>query len=172
MRIRSFLIAALLSLALVGGARAADPSTPRIGPEQGPKVKVEKLLDLLPADEAAQWRSRLGAGELGARDALQKLLCEKVPAYKDAVAAFDKDGTNAEDFEKLAETLANFVTLASIELALGRLKHLRCTMTKAGKPDGEGTFAGARCWSRPSTLSATRRRATAHHVPTGTPPTT
>jgi len=57
---------------------------------------------------------------------------------------FERNRRLAEDFGNHAATLACFVTLASIQAArqgLGRSP--RCTATKVGKSDCEGTFAGA-----------------------------
>src|SRR6516165_6683021 len=56
--------------------------------------------------------------------------------------------TLAKDFENLAETLAIFVTLASIQPALqaarqGRARAPQSTMTKVGTSHSKGTFAGA-----------------------------
>jgi hypothetical protein len=101
----------VIALACLGSpAGAADPNTPRIGPEVGPKVKVERILATLPAADAAAWRTRIASGEVPVRDALQKLLVEKVEAYRSAMASFDKDGTNAEDFQKLEQTDAGPLT--------------------------------------------------------------
>src|SRR5215471_10338989 len=68
--------------------------------------------------------------------------------------AFGRNRRPAKHFENLAVTLATFVTLASIQLALGRLARAKavtqqttvgkCAMTKVGKSDGEGTLAGTR----------------------------
>src|SRR5215831_2619292 len=67
---------------------------------------------------------------------------------------FGRNRRPAKHFENLAVTLATFVTLASIQLALGRLARAKavtqqttvgkCAMTKVGKSDGEGTLAGTR----------------------------
>jgi hypothetical protein len=56
---------------------------------------------------------------------------------------FGRNRRLAKDFENLVETLVTFVTLASIQLALGRLARAKavtqqtavgkCTMTKVGK---------------------------------------
>ena len=57
---------------------------------------------------------------------------------------FGRNRQLAKDFDKHAATLACFVTLASIQAArqgLGRSP--RCTATKVGKSDCEGTFAAA-----------------------------
>jgi hypothetical protein len=57
---------------------------------------------------------------------------------------FERNRRLAEDFDNHAATLACFVTLTSIQAArqgLGRSP--RCTATKVGKSDCEGTFAGA-----------------------------
>jgi hypothetical protein len=57
---------------------------------------------------------------------------------------FERNRRLAEDFDTHAATLACFVTLASIQAArqgLGRSP--RCTATKVGKSDCEGTFARA-----------------------------
>jgi hypothetical protein len=66
-----------------------------------------------------------------------------------------QNGPPAKDFESLAETLASFVTVASIQLAPRRLTRvpghrssrwqttgLHRTMAKVCKSDCEGTFAG------------------------------
>src|SRR5215471_9128627 len=68
--------------------------------------------------------------------------------------AFGRNRRPAKHFENLAVTLATFVTLASIQLALGRLARAKavtqqttvgkCAMTKVGKSDGERTLAGTR----------------------------
>ena len=65
---------------------------------------------------------------------------------------FGRNRRLAKDFENLAETLATFVTLASIQLTLRSLAGAwvvnstnhgwQRTMTKVGKSDGEGTFPG------------------------------
>jgi hypothetical protein len=59
---------------------------------------------------------------------------------------FGRNRRLAKDFENLAEILAIFVTLASIQLALRRLvrgSRSATQMTKVGKPDCEETFARA-----------------------------
>jgi hypothetical protein len=60
---------------------------------------------------------------------------------------FGRNRRPAKHFENLAVTLATFVTLASIQLALRRLARAKavtqqttvgkCAMTKVGKSDGE-----------------------------------
>jgi transposase len=66
---------------------------------------------------------------------------------------FGRNRRLAKDFENLGETLATFVTLASIELALRRLAKaqvvnsanhgLHRTVAKVCKSDGEETLAGS-----------------------------
>jgi hypothetical protein len=59
---------------------------------------------------------------------------------------FGRNRRHAKDFENLAETLATFATLASIQLALRRFPRALCpryAVTKVGKSDCEGTFARA-----------------------------
>src|SRR4051812_32305743 len=85
-------------------ARAADPVPPRIGPERGAHAKVEAFLKGLPEAEVATWRARLKSGEVSDRDFLHRFLLEKDAGYRAAVASYDRDGANPEDFAKLAAT--------------------------------------------------------------------
>src|SRR5215472_13059079 len=83
--------------------------------------------------------------------------------------AFGRNRRPAKHFENLAVTLATFVTLASIQLALGRLARAKavtqqttvgkCAMTKVGKSDGEGTLAGTRGNDKVAPKAGTRRHA-------------
>jgi hypothetical protein len=96
-------LAPAVVLVLLGGsvARAADPQTPRIGPETGAQAKAERVLKALSEPEAAAWRARVRSGEIAPRDLVHRILLEKDAAYKAAVFEFDKGETNAEDFQKI-----------------------------------------------------------------------
>src|SRR5579872_5182552 len=101
-------------------ARAADPSTPRIGPEEGPRAKAERELGSLPSGEANAWRARIQSGEVTPRDLIHKVLIEKYADYKQAVSVFDKDGTNVEDFMKIAAAASDPALKAHATYFLGR----------------------------------------------------
>src|SRR5579883_182269 len=101
-------------------ARAADPSTPRIGPEEGPRAKAERELGSLPAGEANAWRAKIQSGEVTPRDLIHKVLIEKYADYKQAVSVFDKDGTNVEDFMKIAAAASDPALKAHATYFLGR----------------------------------------------------
>ncbi|MBI3723457.1 hypothetical protein HY251_05825 [bacterium] len=95
-------LASAFALVSPGLARAADVSEPRIGSERGASEKAERVLRELPANDAERWRARVKKGEVASRDLLHEVLLEKNEAYKTAVAAYDREGGNAEDFAKLA----------------------------------------------------------------------
>jgi hypothetical protein len=98
---RSFASALLLVLWLGAVARGADPVTPRIGPEKGPSAKAERVLAVLPANEAEAWRARVRAGEVASRDVIHRVLLERNEAYRKAVSTFDSEGTNVEEWQKI-----------------------------------------------------------------------
>jgi tetratricopeptide (TPR) repeat protein len=100
-------------------ARAADPNTPRIGPEEGPQAKVERVLRALGQDGEA-WRAKVAKGEVLTRDVVHRMLLEKDAAYKRAVESFDRDGCNAEDFEKIVAGATDAVLKAHATYFLGR----------------------------------------------------
>ncbi|MBI3723459.1 hypothetical protein HY251_05835 [bacterium] len=100
--VRMTVLVALAFAGQVGVARAADPVAPRIGGEQGPEAKAERVLKSLSATDAEAWRARLKSGEVLRRDFLHRYLLETNAGYKAAVATFDKEGGNVEEFAKLA----------------------------------------------------------------------
>ncbi|MEZ0228614.1 MAG: tol-pal system YbgF family protein [Planctomycetota bacterium] len=100
-------------------ARAADPNTPRIGPEEGPRAKAERVLGGL-GGEADAWRARLKKGELPARDLVHRILLAKDADYKKAVEVFERDGSNTEDFQKLVARDSDPALRAHATYFLGR----------------------------------------------------
>ena len=92
----------------------------------------------------------LSAGAAGLMTARELLRAGK----RVTILWFGRNRRLAKDFENLAETLATFVTLASIQLALRRLAraqvgnstNYRLAMRDGGGPQrvGERTFAGTR----------------------------
>src|SRR5258706_14067325 len=100
-------------------AFGADPNTPRIGPEEGPRAKVERVLTGMGSDGDA-WRARLKRGELPARDLVHRLLMEKDANYKNAVQIFEKDGANVEDFQKILAGASDNALKAHATYFLGR----------------------------------------------------
>ncbi len=100
-------------------ARAADPNTPRIGPEEGPRSKVARVLSSL-GGEGDAWRARMAKGEVATRDVVHRILLEKHEDYRKAVAAFDRDGVNAEDFEKIVANTTDPALKAHATFFAGR----------------------------------------------------
>jgi tetratricopeptide (TPR) repeat protein len=112
--------ACLLLVFFTSLARGSDPSTPRIGPEESPKAKAERLLKALPDAEAQSWRARVESGEVAARDVIHRLLLAKNADYAKAVAEFEKDGSNVEDFQKILATATDPALKAHATYFLGR----------------------------------------------------
>ncbi len=100
-------------------AYGADPNTPRIGPEEGPRAKVERVLGGL-GGEGDAWRARMKKGELAPRDVVHKFLMSKDEGYKKAVEVFERDGSNAEDFQKLLAAATDPALKAHATYFLGR----------------------------------------------------
>ena len=118
---RRTLLSALVALLIVAArpARASDPNTPRIGPEEGAKTKAERVLKSF-GSEADPWRAKLRSGELAPREIVHRLLLEKYPDYKKAVEVYEQDGANVEDFQKLVATATDPALKAHALFFLGR----------------------------------------------------
>ena len=110
-RVMAPILALALALGAGAEARAADTRLPTFGREPSARWKAERFLGRLEADgtNVAAWRAKLASagergvtGQIQARDLIHLVLLERSAEYRAAVAAFEKDALNAEDFAKLA----------------------------------------------------------------------